>query len=77
MSGGPFGFLDSAVVKNVSCRVCNWKVPGVSGVTITFHVSGGAMASEVAERMPYLSQARYLDYILASSVSTTTDQGVD
>ncbi len=60
ISGDPFGFVDSLTVRNVSRTVCSWNVPGVSAVGTAAQVSGGETASDVAVRMPYWSQLRYL-----------------
>lgn len=58
--------LGAFMVRNVSRRVCSWKVPGVSPVGITLKDSRGDTASEVAERRPILSQERYLGCALAT-----------
>ena len=52
--------VDGLMVKNVSLKVCNWKVPGVSAVGIVRKDSSGDTASVLAERSPYLSELRYL-----------------
>lgn len=48
-------------VRKVSRRVWIWKVPGVSAVGMERKDSRGDTASVLAERIPYLSQLRYLD----------------
>lgn len=55
------------MVTNVSRRVCSWKVLGVSAVAMTLKHSRGEMASDVADRKPILSQARYLMFSHVSS----------
>jgi hypothetical protein len=52
---------DSFTVRNVSRRVCSWNVPGVSAVGTAVQVSRGETASDVALRIPYLSQLRNLE----------------
>lgn len=51
----------SAMVRNFSRWVWMENVPGVLGVEIQRKDSSGEMASWEAERMPNLSQLRYLD----------------
>ena len=55
------GILESFVrVRNLSRWVWMFMVPGVSGDAMHMKDSSGEMASRVAERMPNLSQLRYL-----------------
>lgn len=49
-------------VRNVSRRVWIWKVPGVSAVGMERKDSRGDTASVLAERIPNLSQLRYLEH---------------
>jgi len=56
-----FEDVEGLIVRNVSRRVWIWNVPGVSAVGIERKDSRGDTASVFAERMPYLSQLRYLD----------------
>ena len=55
--------LDSLVstVRKFSRWVCILKVAELSGTGIHKNDSSGEMAEGVAERMPYLSQVRYLE----------------
>lgn len=66
-SAGAVDFDDvlGLIVMKVSRRVCSWNVPGVSAVGMTLKHSRGDMASDVADRAPILSQARYL-FLLGS-----------
>lgn len=61
-AGGALGLDDVEVlmVMSVSRIVCSWKVPGVSAVAMRLKDSRGETASDVADRMPILSHARYL-----------------
>lgn len=58
-TSGPLAF-DASIVKNVSRAVCSENVAGFSGTGIAVKDSAGEMAVEVALRIPYLSQERYL-----------------
>lgn len=58
---GPLA-LESSSVRKVSRAVWREKVEGLSGTGIAVKDSAGDMAVEVAVRMPYLSQLRYLHY---------------
>lgn len=55
--------LDNLVstVKKFSRWVCILKVAELSGTGMHRNDSSGEMAEGVAERMPYLSQVRYLE----------------
>jgi hypothetical protein len=61
-SGGALALeeREGRMVRKVSRRVWIWKVPGVSAVGMRVKDSSGEMASDVAVRMPILSQERYL-----------------
>jgi hypothetical protein len=61
-SGGALALeeREGRMVRKVSRRVWIWKVPGVSAVGRRVKDSSGEMASDVAVRMPILSQERYL-----------------
>lgn len=52
--------VEGLIVRNVSRRVWIWNVPGVSAVGIERKDSSGDTASVFADRMPYLSQLKYL-----------------
>lgn len=62
ISGRALAFEDvvDLTVRNVSRGVWIWKVPGVSAVGIVRNDSNGETASVLAERIPYLSQLKYL-----------------
>jgi hypothetical protein len=55
-------FFESSIVRNVSRWVWILNVDGLSGTGIMAKDSSGEIAVELAERMPYLSQPRYLFY---------------
>lgn len=52
--------VDGLMVRKVSRKVWIWNVPGVSAVGIQLKDSSGETASVFAERIPYLSQLKYL-----------------
>jgi hypothetical protein len=56
-----FDDVEGLIVRKVSRSVWIWKVPGVSDVGIELKDSSGETASVFADKMPYLSQLRYLD----------------
>lgn len=61
LTSGPLLF-ESSIVRNLSRWVCRLNVEGLSGTGIQRNDSSGEMAVEFAERMPYLSQPRYLQH---------------
>ncbi len=62
ISGSALDFddVDGLMVKKVSLKVWIWKVPGVSAVGMERKHSRGETASVLADRMPNLSQLKYL-----------------
>ena len=64
-----FDDVDGLMVKNVSRRVCIWKVPGVSAVGIERKDSRGDTASVLADNCPILSQLKYLSELSTISSS--------
>lgn len=69
-----FEDVDGLMVRNVSRRVCNWKVPGVSAVGIQLKDSRGDTASVLADIMPYLSQLKYLVKISYCTLPQGTEE---
>lgn len=65
ISGEAFDFEDveGLTVKNVSRNVKIWNVPGESAVGTDRNDSRGDTASVFADRIPYLSQLKYLHAI--------------